>query len=212
MLPISLARHSSSMPMLSNAFQRLRVGAAVQLRRLSYQCPCFSMHLLFCAALFCAFARPLAANPTQCRATPAMPTPFFAPPSPVDAVLFRCNFSLCRAFPSQSTALPLLSASVPQQIESLPLRRQSVPVLSYARLVFAQRTVQLPSPPCRRASARCTSMQFLCHSRHCYAEAARVVSSPSLCLSNQFHSVACQCCALQNIAAAVVRHSVAYAP
>jgi len=97
------------------AFQRLRVCVAVQFRRLSYQCPCFSMHLLFRAALFCAYARPLAAKPTQCRATPAMPMPFFAPPSPRVAVLRRRNFSLCRAFPSQSTALPLLSASVPQR-------------------------------------------------------------------------------------------------
>ena len=158
MLLISFARHSSSMPMQRIAFQRRRVGAAAQFLRLSYQCPCFSMHLPS-AALSCAFARPLAANPTQCRSYPSnsaacprdsSPMPFFAPPLPVDAVLFRCNFSLCRAFPSQSTALPLLSASVPLHIGASPLQASAARSCSIARLLDAHR--------CNSSAIRVTAM------------------------------------------------------
>jgi hypothetical protein len=126
--------------------------------------PFVSMSLLlyalaFCAALFCAFARPLAANPTQCRSYPSnsaachrdsSPRPFFAPPLPVDAVLFRCNFSLCRAFPSQNTALPLLSASVPLHIGASPLQASAARSCSIARLLDAHR--------CNSSAIRVTAM------------------------------------------------------
>ena len=161
------------MPMQRIAFQRRRVGAAVQLRRPSYRIDALaSLSTCFFAPRFSAPSHVLwPLIPRSAGHTPAIPTPFFAPPSPVDAVLFRCNFSLCRAFPSQSTALPLLIAAVPQQIEASPLQIRAPRSRSIARLVFSQRTVQLPSPPFRRSSARCTPMQFLGHSRHCHAAA-----------------------------------------
>lgn len=193
MLPISFARHSSSMPMLSNAFQLLRVGAAVQLRRLSYQCPCFSMHLLFCAALFCAFARPLAANPTQCRAYP----------SNAKAFLRSAIANRCRSSPSQSTVLPLLSASVPQLIASLRICSAAARSYSKPLRVCSMHIDEIPRPFAPLPFC-CCSLLSSAHQSHIYA--GRIVSVAELRSALLLH-----CRAILCNAAAVMRHSAAYA-
>lgn len=151
MLPISFARHSSSMPMQHIAFQRLRVCAAVQFRRLSYRCPCFSMHLLFRAALFCAFARPLAANPTQCRSYP----------SNANAFLRSAIASRCRSFPLQFLALSSLSIAE----HSLAAADRSCSV-AYRSFALAS---QCSSELFHCASRLCTARHCSSHLRHSVA-------------------------------------------
>lgn len=185
MLLISLARHSSSMPMQHIAFQRQCEtqqcsSVACRINALASLCTCFfaprfsaPLHVLW----------PLI--PRSAGHIPAIPQHVLASHRQCLSSLRHCQsmpfFSVAVhsfAVAELSRSVPLLSASVPQQIGASPLQIWAVRSCSIARLVFAQRTVQLPSLPFRRSSARYTSMQFLGHSRHCHAEAARVMSSP----------------------------------
>ena len=125
------------------------------------------MHLLFCAD-----ARPLAAKPTQ----------FWAYPSHANAFLRSAIATRCRSFPSQSTAFPMLSRSVPQLIASLRICATANRSFALANLSAVARGLSIAnlvgSELFRRSSARCAPMHFLGNSRHCHAEAARVMSSP----------------------------------
>lgn len=107
---------------------------------------------------------------------PAIPTPFFAPPPPRVAVLLRCNFSLCRAFPSQSTALPLLSASVPLHIGASPLQIAALRSFAIARLLDARR--------CNSSAIRVTAILQLLF-------AILSASIAHLCGTNRFCRGAC---------------------
>lgn len=151
------SRHSSSMPMLSNAFQRLRVGAAVQLRRSSnHRAP--KPLLLYAFAFLRRNSAPSHVLLPLIPRSAGQPQQFRSMSSQAIAKAFRRSAiaSRCRSYPSQSTAfpmycksVPLLSASVPQQIEASPLQICAPRSRSIARLVFAQRTLHLPAPPFR---------------------------------------------------------------
>ena len=193
MLPISLARRVTAPRCLCSASPfNANARRSRAFLRPSYQCPCFSMHLLFCAALSCAFARPLAANPTQCRAHP----------SNSNAFLRSAAASRCRSFPLQFLALPSLSIAE----HSLAAADRSCSA-AYRSFALAS---QCSSELFHCASARCTSMQFLGHSRHCHANATLSLLSKSIAPQSSpllFHRSA-----RQSSAAAVVRHAAAYAP
>ena len=141
MLPISFARRvtaprclCSASPFNAFAYARQCSSVACRINALASLCTCFF------APRFSAPSHVLwPLIPRSAGHTPAIPTPFFAPPSPVDAVLFRCNFSLCRAFPSQSTALPLLIAAVPLHIGASPLQIWALRSFAIARLLDAHR-------------------------------------------------------------------------
>ena len=167
------------MPMLSNAFQRLRVGAAVQLRRLSYQCPCFSMHLPR-AALFCAFARPLAANPTQCGAYPSNSNAFLRSATAKQRLSSLRHRQSMRFFSIAEHSL----ATAERICSAAPRSFAPANLSAVARSLSIANLVGSELFHC--ASARCTSMQFLGNSRHCHAVAVVRNSSQCRCHGAQF--------------------------
>lgn len=169
------------MPMQRIAFQRQCEtqqcsSVACRINALASLCTCR-------APQFCAFARPLAANPTQCRATPAMPTPFFAPPSPVDAVLFQSHSEPCL----------------------------SVAHLFHRRAQPCRRSRCLANPQHHRA-AHFSSTATLIKAALLRCHSYQVSALPLLICATPCESVAKQYSSTLRSAAAVVRHAAAYAP
>lgn len=207
MLPISLARHSSSMPMQRIAFQR---------RCETQQCSSFACRINALASLStCFFAPRFSAplhvlwplSPRSAGHTPAIPQHVLASHSQTSQVIANAFLrsaiaSRCRSFPLQFLALPSLSIAE----HSLAAADRSCSA-AYRSFALANRST---SELRHCASARYSSMQFLGNSRHCHANATLSLLSQSTAPQSSpllFHRSAHQCSA-----AAVVRHAAAYAP
>lgn len=164
--------------------------------------PVVSMPLLlyalaFCAALFCAFARPLAANPTQCMATPAIPQHVLASHSQTSQVIANAFLrsaaaSRCRSFPLQFLALPSLSIAEHSLAAAERICSAAYRSFALANLSAVARSLSIANPgtsePFHCASRLCTARHCSSHLRHsvarlldthrCNSSAIRVTAMP----------------------------------
>ena len=170
MLPISFARRvtaprclCSASPFNAFAYARQCSSVACRINALASLCTCFF------APRFSAPSHVLwPLIPRSAGHTPAIPQHVLASHSQTSQVIANAFLrsaiaSRCRSFPLQFLALPSLSIAE----HSLAAADRSC---SAAYRSFA--LANLGTSELRHcASARCTSMQFLCHSRHCHANA-----------------------------------------